>query len=839
LVTPANLGNPVVLQYLGTAAAASSVALNRRLPASPLLGGGLPVFPGSTTVLPSSFVGLNSLVGNFPVSEGTSLYSLRLDHRITENQTFNMRVGVSPSTVTGIQVNAQGPQNFGENAFSRTSQQTYRDFIVSGDHIWTIGANKVNEFRVQGSRRGLLYNFSSSPGGDQVGVNIPGVAFFGREPFSFVRRTEKRFQFADTFAITKGAHNFKFGADINYLPLVADFTVNFGGLYNFGALSASQVGFPAALGFPDLSPVQAYGLGIPQNFIQGVGNPHDEFSNKTFGGFLQDTWRLRSNLTANLGIRYDVELTPVFPALNAISQAAQDKLGITQGIPRDYNNFAPRIGLAWDPFNDGKTVVRASYGLFYDHPLLALAFDSDVADATQAPQIVLFPGTPGCNFNTDPINTLGAINAFRGTLGCLPAGFGYQPSQQRFNASLPNSLWVNQNYLAAGVPLTLQPFGFPVAKNFQYAYANQANLSFEQDLGNNYALSLEYNFNGGRHLNRPINANTVRTDLLVQNWQNVPASLRPADPRFVTGCGINPATGKAFVPAAAVSFFRQSGLNPSFRSVLPPACLGLINQVMAADGLGFGVDVPFSDMPANFSNGSSVYHALTVNLRKRMKKHYEFLASYTWSHTIDDSTDLQSPLVPQNNFRPDLERSNSLFDQRHRFVLSGVFTTAKMGGNNFAGKFLSDWSLAPIIDINSGRPFFIITGIDSNFDFTTGTDRPNAVPAGTPVNSCGFAAVPSRFSPTGFFQPPCFADGQFTGNLGRNAGTRPGTVFTDLRVSKRIPISERVGLDAMMDVFNVINRFNVADVNPLYTNAGQPTAAFDPRQFQFALKLSW
>ena len=76
-------------------------------------------------------------------------------------------------------------------------------------------------------------------------------------------------------------------------------------------------------------------------------------------------------------------------------------------------------------------------------------------------------------------------------------------------------------------------------------------------------------------------------------------------------------------------------------------------------------------------------------------------------------------------------------------------------------------------------------------------------------------------------------------NLGRNAGVRPWVLFTDMRISKRIPLGERLSLEGIVDAFNFVNRFNVADVNPLYTNAGQPTAAFDSRQFQFALRLTW
>src|SRR5205085_8872893 len=111
--------------------------------------------------------------------------------------------------------------------------------------------------------------------------------------------------------------------------------------------------------------------------------------------------------------------------------------------------------------------------------------------------------------------------------------------------------------------------------------------------------------------------------------------------------------------------------------------------------------VPFGDMDANYSNGSSVYHALSFNLKKRLSRHYELLASYTWSHSIDDSTDLQSTLTPQDSFFPSLDRSSSTFDQRHRFVFSAVYQTGKLTGN-FGRKLLSDWTFAPRVEVSSG-----------------------------------------------------------------------------------------------------------------------------------------
>ena len=97
---------------------------------------------------------------------------------------------------------------------------------------------------------------------------------------------------------------------------------------------------------------------------------------------------------------------------------------------------------------------------------------------------------------------------------------------------------------------------------------------------------------------------------------------------------------------------------------------------------------PFGDMDANYSNGSSVYHGLSANLRKRFGSHYEFLASYTWSHAIDDSTDLQSTLTPQDSYYPSLDRSTSLFDQRHRFVFSGVYQIGQARRQRFRQQVL-------------------------------------------------------------------------------------------------------------------------------------------------------
>jgi hypothetical protein len=873
---------PTLQTYAFMAGASSGIALNGKYPASfallppAFVPAGLQQFPSTCNPafgiaggfapvcagLPASFQTLASQVGNFPVFEGTSLYSLRLDHNVTNNNRLMLRGNVSPSTVTGIEVNGEN-QVFGQNSYSRTSQQTYRDVTGVAQDTWTIGNNKVNEFRFQFARRGLLYNYSSSPGGSDPAVDIPGYAFIGREPYSYIDRVEKRYQFTDNFSWTLGRHDTKFGVDFNYIPITATFTVNYGGVYDFGSLSL----FPSP--FPSFSPVQGYGLGIPQDFIQGIGNPSDSFSNKPLGVYWQDSWRASPNLTFNYGLRYDIEFPPQFSAPTPLASSAYNQLGLQKGIQTDTHMFQPRLGLAWDPKGDGKTVIRGNFGIFFDHPLLGLYFLGDASDGSTSGQQLFFGGTPGCNPAAPPLS-LTANNIFQGIAGtCFPAAvsaFGYQANQQRFNSFLPGSLFINQGYITNGVPLVSQPFGYPQAKGFVYPYSQQANFTVERDLGGGFALSLAYNWNGGRRLNRPINANTARGDLLTSNWQAAVATgaAAPTDsPLSVASCGVNPIPGSKlpyYVPAALVSFFRPSGLNPSLAGGPFAPCIPLALADLAANGLNTGCNpgasglancVPFSDMDANYSNGSSNYNGFTANLRKRFLRHYQFLASYTYSHSIDDSTDLQSPLAPQDSYYPGLERSNSLFDQRHRFVFSGVYESGKLGGDSFADRFFSNWTIAPIIEVGSGRPFNILTGTSDNFQFDPSGSRPNVVAAGTPTNACGYPTVASKYSPSGFLQEVCFADltpAQLAspsalllldGTLGRNAGFQPWTVFNDLRIARRIYFGERVNLDLIADMFNIANKNNVAAVNELYTNAGQPTAAYDPRQFQFAMKVNW
>jgi hypothetical protein len=140
-----------------------------------------------------------------------------------------------------------------------------------------------------------------------------------------------------------------------------------------------------------------------------------------------------------------------------------------------------------------------------------------------------------------------------------------------------------------------------------------------------------------------------------------------------------------------------------------------------------------------------------------------------------------------------------------------------------------NWTLSPRIEIASGRPYNLFTGNDRTFINSGETARPDLVPLGTP------GSYPSPDERVGLALPPVGS----IGNLGRNVYRTSGFSSVDFRLTRKIPIRNRLSLNINMDVFNLFNRVNIKKADTAFTKSGNPVSAFNPRRLQFALRINF
>jgi hypothetical protein len=218
------------------------------------------------------------------------------------------------------------------------------------------------------------------------------------------------------------------------------------------------------------------------------------------------------------------------------------------------------------------------------------------------------------------------------------------------------------------------------------------------------------------------------------------------------------------------------------------------------------IDQRFSQYRVSASEGNSIYHGLSLTANKRYRNNFGINASYVFSKTIDDSTNLSGSTGPQDPYHRNWERALSNNDVRHRFL---VDLTADAPVSS--PRILRGLGAALIISVRSGRPFSYRAGTDLNHDFNNATDR--------------------------------------VGLSGRNIFTGPAFASVDARISRLFNLSERLKLELIAEAFNLFNRFNIQDINDVYGRAtfsqpplstfGTPNAAFDPREIQFAVRLKF
>lgn len=835
----------------------------------------------------------------FPISENTKYSSLRIDRTLSANNQWMLRFGYNPSRISGIQDESQN-QTLGQNDFSRTGIQILEDFTFGTSLTTVVSSTMLNELYYNFGRRVAKFDSQVPSVALQIaGTGFIGANPFS--PVDRVERRHQirdnvtmargshTFKFGGDVNWISGKAKF----ELNFPALFNFSQQSVGAIDTVGGLACDSLALPLAQRCPVITANQAYGLGYPGVFIQGFGNPFSTLNNKPIAVFGQDTWKVSSRFTVNYGVRYDYEFTSQFAPsafrdpLTGINlsvsdlQVAQDALNITQGYPRDKNNIAPRLGFAWDIHGNAKTVVRAAIGRFFDHPALASSFISNIGDGSQQQQSTLLPLGPS------PLTLLNAFQVFQGTVivcnfpgaqpgvNCTPglaASSQYLQGQMRFNP---------QTFTGFGPIL---PFTLHITKDYKYPDAIQGNFTIEHAFGRDTLLTASYITVNAHHLNHPQDINAPNTDAMRENFRrfavNNPAfpgctSATPNAPScfptnvntasfFYLGAAqtalstnnalyttltpgtpiglvnINNTTGQHFVNPIAANFFRPLGPNYFFAAAISGGAVSkaVYDALIAGTVRSPGPISPFGDVSAQLSDGNSYYNAMNLELKKRFSTNIQFLASYTWSHSIDDSSDLQTLLKPQDNFNFRAERSDSLFDQRHRFVFSAVIGAPDNWRGGIHG-FMRGFTFSPIVEFGSGRPFNILAIGDSNGDFQSTNERPSVLPDGT---LCATGVDP------GCLQGVFPADG----SLGRNMGITHNYFSVDARLTRRINLGERVRMDVIAEGFNLFNRFNEAAGNPFYqvVNAfhqragngkyySQPTSAFDPRQFQIGLRLAF
>lgn len=244
------------------------------------------------------------------------------------------------------------------------------------------------------------------------------------------------------------------------------------------------------------------------------------------------------------------------------------------------------------------------------------------------------------------------------------------------------------------------------------------------------------------------------------------------------------------------------------------------------------------------------YEGLLLSVQHRFANNFTFLANYTDSYCVSDYDFGAALATPTNSqlFDRHADWGPCIFDTRHNFNASMVALTSWKRGNTLAGRLLNNWQFAPLFHASSGQPLMVTTGKDNSLTGLN-TDRPNQVLSDVyPANQgCRAAPCAQWIDPAAFVPNP---PGTF-GNVGRNALRGPATVNMDVALSRIFGITERFGVEARAEAFNIVNHTNfVGGISPsglvqgfstMNTNLssssfGQVQAAFDPRILQFALK---
>jgi outer membrane receptor protein involved in Fe transport len=728
----------------------------------------------------------------------TDDFTIKVDHQLTKKHSLFVRYAYNRFTDPDAFHDDFLPNNLGAtNTYQRT--QAAAIGVTS-----TLTNNLVNEFRFGANRTNLQFNctgtnvLDSFGNVDSLGRGPDYIVGFGNPSFNTfgcaaLGDTNAQARFTGTYhtvdnvSYSRGRHTFKWGGEFRavYSNSFDNFssrqTLDFRGDFNFGITSLVNVP-PEVLSNTSLNDQVEALLGVvivqSQNQFfdsKGVRSADDlrGFRQREMGLFAQDTWKVLPNLTFTYGLRWEYYGVP-FEVNNLLSNLFVDPSGpapftLTQVGPgrshdlygNQWNNFEPRIGLAWDPFKTGKTSVRAGYGIYHDR-----VFGNLVGNARGNP-----PFTETFSANPE-LQTTDLVT----------------PPTVPSSATVTN---IDPVTFTGG-----QIFPDLFDPHFKTPYSQNWNLGIQRQLTN--SLTLEVNYVGvkGNRLFRVVDGNPPQPALVSQLLQFC------SNPGNAFGCDTSTLT------------FASLWLGAEFAQI----------PFDATNNNAFEAAFSTPGAVLNKSIGNSNYHGLQVNIQQRLSHGFQIQGTYTYSHSISDVNDplgdgtaFGNRSFPRNSFNLRAEKGNSDFDIRHRGVINFLYTPNIGRGkaylnHGFAGRVFEGWGLSGITSLQSGHPIDLFGNRDSNH---TGLSARLSIignpsqPKGTDKTFTGPAL--SAFEKTPYDVQP---------TVGKNAFYGPDYINFDAALLKDTGITERIKLQLRFEFFNLFNHTQFGQPGNLIQSPG-------------------
>ena len=874
------------------------------------------IFPNPLALGPDPttqfIIGFTPLPNNFNVGDGLNVagfsfvapqterqydFTTKIDHNFNENHAMYVRWAHGAQNTLGDNVNG-GLQKFPGIPNFVDTYRTPRNLAVN--YRWTISPKVVNEFLTGFNRFTFSFNNPDPRENPPVILNVPNDPLNLEEPVNNLR-TITTWQFVDNISVVHNNHTFKFGTNLRFQKHVDDRSAVAGLLTRARIfLGTAQNPVPASFRtqagnntlVPNINAADRTRLDSVINDLLGrVGTINQAFvaiDDNTFGPgrtrfnyeahypeydfFAQDTWKLRFNLTIDVGLRWEMRLSPRAP--NDIVLRPEQRLALGEpatnafrfGEGKLYDDslaqLSPSVGIAWDPVGDGKTSVRANYRLAYDRTN-TFVFSS-----------FIFQSAPGL---TRPVTN----NAFGNAGGLLRQGVPELNSNDITPLAFRQPNAFSTNTLNVVDPDLVYP------KTHQYA------VSFQREIGWKNVLEVNYIGRQGRHLfggydvnqvdfrkngfladfeQLRLTGNSPRINQLLAGHSGLTLvnGVRETGSQFLLRQSLagpvrlaNGTTTTNLVAAGAVAqaaFIIAQSAQGTF-TAQPGA------QTLIANGFSPFFFQPYPQFTGAVnvidSNDRSRYHALEIQVSRRSSKGLAFQASYTLAKSEDTrsfdpaltlltrgGTGQSAANTPFDINNRDLNYARSDFDRRH--ALQGyVLYELPIGKGRRWG---SDWgrttdlllggfNVSGIIRRYSGRPFTVFSGSNtlSQVVFTPASCNECPTSFGSMTTENGQNVFFTAEQRAKFFVP---AAGEAS-NVGRNAFDGPSFFNLDLTLGKRFRFSESKDLEVRIETQNVTNTpsFAVPDGNLILTSGsfgqvlGNTTST--SRKVQFVAKFNF